>query len=161
MVLSRVETLKRRPGYETIDDGWTSANVWQFEKMVIREDPPPVFREGPEFAGFALDEFAERARRDGADIVILSTHRMGHRNTRLSILLREMADPRGIPVINLHEYIIAQGTAIGNAHFVGDVHWNAAGHQWAAEALLEYLKQNREICATIDSAEAERPRLEN
>ena len=26
--------------------------------------------------------------------------------------------------------------------------WNAAGHQWAAEALLEYLKQNQEICTT-------------
>ena len=146
MVLSRVETLKRRPGYEAIDDGWTSANVWQFDGMVVSDDPPPVFHEGREFAGFALGEFMERARRDGADLVILATHTMGDRNSRLWLLLDEMAAALGIPVINLHEYIIAQGAAIANAHFANDDHWNAAGHQWAAEALLEYLKQNQEIC---------------
>ncbi len=142
----RVEILKRRPGHEAIDDGWTPASVGQFEKMVIREDPPPVFREGPEFVGFALDEFAERARRDGADLVILATHVMGDRNTQHSIRLSEMAAPRGIPVLNLHEYIIAQGAAIGNAHFPNDGHWDPDGHRWAAEALLEYLKENQEIC---------------
>ena len=143
---SRVEILKRRPGYATIHDGWTSANAWQFGGMAIQEDPPPVFREGREFAGFALDEFMERAGRDGADIVILATYLMGDRNTRQSVLLDEIAVPRGIPVINQHEYIIAQGATIGNAHFVGDPHWNPDGHQWAAEVLLEYLKENPEIC---------------
>ena len=157
-MLSRMEILKRRPGYENIHDGWTSANWGGFYRLLLSEDPPPVFREGQTFAEFTLDEFAERARQDGADIVILSTHLMGDRNTQYSIRLSEMADPRGIPVINLHEYIIAQGATIGNAHFVNDGHWNAAGHRWAAEALLEYLKQNREICATIGSVDPIRTR---
>ena len=161
VMLSRVEILKRRPGYETIHDGWTSVSVWQFENKVFQEDPPPVFREGQEFAGFALDEFMERARRDGADLVILATHTMGDRNSQYSIRLSEIASPRGIPVINLHEYIIDQGGAIRDAQFATDDHWDVAGHQWAAEALLEYLKQNREICATIDQADAEHSRLEN
>ena len=161
VMLSRAEALKRRPGYETIHDGWTFLNSFQFDDLVVSDNPPPVFREGPEFAGFALDEFMERARRDGADLVILATHTIGDRNSRLWLLLNEMAVERGIPVINQYEYIIAQGTAIGDAHFVNDAHWNAAGHRWAAEALLEYLKQNQEICATIDQADAERPRLEN
>ena len=146
VMLSRMEILKGRPGYEAIHDGWTSANSGQFQSMVIREDPPPVFREGPAFAGFALDEFVERAGRDGADIVILATHLMGDRNSRPWLLLNEMAASRGIPLINLHEYIIAQGATIGNAQFSWDHHWNAAGHQWAAEALLEYMKENPEIC---------------
>ena len=161
MLSSRVEILERRPRYATIHDGWTSANAGQLEGMVLLEDPPPVFREGPAFAEFALHEFMERARRDGADLVILASHLMGDRNTRHSILLDEIVVPRGIPVINLHEYIIAQGATIGNAHFVGDLHWNPDGHQWAAEALLEYLKQNQEICGTVDQADTARPRLEN
>ena len=155
---SRVEILKRRPRYATIHDGWTSANAGQFEGMVRQEDPPPVFRDGPVFAGFALDEFMERTGRDGADIVILATHLMGDRNTRHSVLLDEIAVPRGIPVINLHEYIIAQGATIGNAHFVGDLHWNPDGHRWAAETLLKHLKENPEICDAIDSVDLERTR---
>ena len=161
VLASRVEILKRRPRYATIDDGWTSANWGGFYSLLFSEDPPPVFREGLALAGFALDEFMERARRDGADLVILATHRMGDRNSRPWLLLNEMAAVRGIPVINLHEYIIAQGATIGNAQFSRDHHWNAAGHQWAAEALLEYLKENLEICTTIDQAGVERPRLEN
>ena len=161
VMLSRVEVLKMRPGYETIHDGWTSASKGQFNSMVVSDDPPPVFRDGPVFAEFALGEFAERAGRDGADLVILATYAMGDRNRDSWLLLDGMAAEHGIPVINQHEYIIAQGAAIGDARFVNDGHWNAAGHRWAAEALLEYMKENREICATIDWAGAEAPRFEN
>ena len=146
VISARVELLKQRPRYATIHEGWTSVNGDEFFAMAVSEDPPPVFREGREFATFALDEFAERARRDGADLVILSTHMMGGRNARHSILLDEIVAPLGIPIINQHEYIIAQGASVDDAHFVADPHWNLAGHQWAAEALLEYLKQNQEIC---------------
>ena len=156
VISARVELLKQRPRYATIHEGWTSVHGGQFYAMAVSEDPPPVFREGREFAAFALDEFAERARRDGAHLVILSTHMMGDRNARYSILLDEIVAPRGIPVINLHEYIIAQGATIGNAHFVTDLHWNLAGHQWVAEVLLDYLKQNQEICDTMDPTDADR-----
>ena len=156
VISARVELLKQRPRYATIHEGWTSVHGGQFYAMAVSEDPPPVFREGREFAAFALDEFAERARLDGAHLVILSTHMMGDRNARYSILLDEIVAPRGIPVINLHEYIIAQGATIGNAHFVTDLHWNLAGHQWVAEVLLDYLKQNQEICDTMDPTDADR-----
>ena len=146
VMLSRMEILKRRPGYETIHDGWTSANRGQFRSMVVWEDPPPVFREGPAFAGFALDEFMKRARQDGAALVILATHLMGDPNSRRWLLLDEMAAMRGIPIINQSEYIVALGATFRDAQFARDWHWNAVGHQWAAEAVLEYLKENQEIC---------------
>ncbi len=161
VMLSRAEVLQGRPGYETIHDGWVSMNRGQFRSMVVWEDPPPVFREGPAFAGFALDEFVERAGRDGAALVILATHRMGDRNSRRWLLLDEMAAMRGIPIINQSEYIVAQGATFRDAQFARDWHWNAVGHQWAAEALWEYMKQNREICAAVDPVDAEPPRLEN
>ncbi len=61
-------------------------------------------------------------------------------------LMNEMAAVRGIPVIDQFDYILGQGGRGEYAQFAHDSHWNAAGHQWAAEALLEYLKQNPEIC---------------
>ena len=158
VMLSRAEILERRPGYETIHDGWTRINSYQFDRLGLLDDPPPVFREGQTFAEFALGEFAERARRDGADIVILATHRMGDRNSPPWLLLDGMAAARGIPVINQHEYIIDRGGAIGDARFSHDWHWNATGHRWAAEALLEYVKENREICSAIDPVDLERTR---
>ena len=158
VVESRAEILQRRPAHATIHDGWAYTNWQLLYELLLQEDPPPVFREGREFAELALDEFAERARRDSAALVILSTHMMGDRNAEFSILLNEMAVERGIPIINQHEYITAQGESIENAHFAHDWHWNAAGHRWAAETLLEYLKQNQEICATMDGVDAEHAR---
>ncbi len=143
---SRVETLKRRPRHEAIQEGWTPGNRGDFLRLEFSEDPPPVFREGREFAGFALDEFMDRARRDGAALVILATHWMFDRNSKFSTLLDDIIVPRGIPVINQYEYIIDRGGAIRDIQFPNDRHWNAVGHQWAAEALLEYLKENQEIC---------------
>lgn len=33
-----------------------------------------------------------------------------------------------------------------DAHWRHDTHWNIAGHRWAAEALLEWLKDNEDVC---------------
>ena len=63
-----------------------------------------------------------------------------------------MADARGIPVIDLYDYLVGLGGRIedrlSEMVLVHDRHWNETGHRRAAEAVLEYLKQNREICDT-------------
>ena len=39
-----------------------------------------------------------------------------------------------------------RGAGLRDARWAHDGHWNPAGYQWAAEAMLEYLKRNRDVC---------------
>lgn len=101
-----------------------------------------------EYTAFALDEFQKRAHRDGATLAILATHTMRNRNSTYYNILSEMAQARGIPIIDQHDYIIRQGVASAQAaHWPRDTHWNPAGHRWAAAALLEWMQQNPQVCA--------------
>ena len=100
-----------------------------------------------EFTAFALQQFKERAERDNVVLLILSENRMGTRGHRAFDRLNALAETEGIPVISLYDYIIRQGNSSKDAHWQHDHHWNAVGHQWAAEALLEYLRQHPEVCA--------------
>ena len=154
------ELLSRRPGYGWLGDArldryLTSGN---FSQVFYEEDLPPVFSEALAVTGFALDEFKARAERDGAALVILAIHLMrhnsfgapplsepGHRGRMFDRLLI-LARARGIPVIDQHGYIVRQGGDPRAASWRRDAHWNPAGHQWAAEALFEWLEQHQEVC---------------
>lgn len=96
--------------------------------------------------GFALDQFKMRASRDGARIIILLTDDGSGGGERILDLASKMAEARGIPVINLHDYITHRGHRPRAAHWTRDKHWNPIGHQWAAEAVLEYLKRHPSVC---------------
>ncbi len=114
------------------------------------DDPlSPVYEDALDFTAFAFDQFGERADRDGAALVILSTHTMGTRGDLAFDRMAALAEPRGIPVIDFNDYVRRQGAVPWkDVTWAHDGHWNAAGHQWAAEALLEYLKRNQAICTT-------------
>ncbi len=144
---ARAELLSRRPGYESLLDGWQPTTREGIVETFDEEDLPPVFEEALDFTAFALDQFKERTDRDGVSLVILSTPRMGTGGDPAFDCLHAMAEARGIPVINQYDYILRQGAEPEDAQWTHDGHWNPAGHRWAAEALLEYLKQNQEICA--------------
>ncbi len=104
-------------------------------------------REALEYTVFALDQWMVRARRDDFALVALATHTMGTRGDVQFDLLNALASARGIPVVDQEAHIVRQGGRVSDAHWAHDFHWNAAGHQWAAEALMEWLEQNPEACA--------------
>ena len=114
----------------------------QFDKKTLL----PAFEKELAFTAFALDQFKERTERDGVSLVILATYIMGTRGRARFDHMNALAEARGIPVIDQYDYIRRQAGEIQEAHWVHDQHWNAQGHQWAAEALLEYLKENPGIC---------------
>ena len=60
--------------------------------------------------------------------------------------MNEMAAERGIPVIDQGDVIHRQGAELRDARWAHDEHWSPAGHRYATEALLEYLKQNQWVC---------------
>ena len=159
-LMDRVDLLRQRPRYESVLEGWSLTTSVGMDSMFLEETPPPAFREALEFTEFAVQQFQQRADSDGASLVILSTYMFGGEDDPWAEILNDAAETSGIPVISQHDYIIRQGGMVKDARFQHDGHWNAAGHQWAAEALLEYLKQNQEICDTIDPVDAEGPRLE-
>ena len=138
--------LRLRPGYEALLDGWQPKPGQTVKLIFNHEDLPPFFEAALDFTAFGLDQFKQRANRDGASLVILSTHLMGTRGDPAYDRMHALATARGIPVIDQSDYIRRQGAKPKDAHWPHDGHWNAAGHQWAAEALLEYLKQNPAIC---------------
>ena len=140
-----VEGVRLRPVYKSLLGGWQPTPG---EKIRLHQkDLPPVFEAALDFTAFGLDQFKERADRDGVSLVILATHTMRARNDLPFDRLNALATARGIPVIDQTDYIRRQGFTYKDAHWEHDLHWHATGHQWAAEAVLEYLKQNPAVCA--------------
>lgn len=82
-----VETLSWRPRYVSLAGEW----LMTIEKGVLghlystpsiysvfeQENLPPIFKEASEFTTYALDQFKERADRDGVSLVTLPTMTMG------------------------------------------------------------------------------------
>ena len=148
-LVAQVALLSRRsPGYAALLDGWRPTTREGVDDPFLHtQDLPPVYEDALDFTGFALDRFRERADRDGAALVILSIHHMGTRGHLGFDRLATLAESRGIPIIDQHDYITRQGARPRDAIWAHDGHWNAAG-RWAAEALLEYLKENQATCTT-------------
>ncbi len=144
-LVEEAKILSRRAPYASLLDGWQPTS--DINGVFHRKDLPSYFESALDFTTFALDQFKERAEHDGVSLVILSTHTMRTRGHPLFDRLSAMAGARGIPVIDQYDYILRQGARFQDARWAHDSHWNAAGHQWAAEALLEYLKRNQTVCA--------------
>ena len=142
----RAAALAARPGYGWILDGWAPAQVSSRYEWILSDSPPPLFAEALEFTALALAEFRARTERDGARLVILPVHHMGGETGRASAVLHGMADPLGIPVINQYDWIVNTGGRAEDARWPHDRHWTPQGHQWAAEALLDWLRRHPEVC---------------
>ena len=151
--LKKEGALRLHPGYESLLGGrqLTTEQLISVTNLASdvfnQKDLPPVFEAALDFTAFGLDQFKARADRDGVSLVILSTSDMGSRGDPAFDRLTALATARGIPVIDQTDYIRRQGFKRSKARWERDFHWNAAGHQWAAEAVLEYLEQNPAVCA--------------
>ena len=129
------------PLYARLFDRW--------ERSVPSEttNPLPYFFEGAsEYMAFALDQFKDRAAHDGASLVILSSLLGNVEKDVLFGRMTALAEVRGIPIIDYWDYVVRQGADPAEGRFKHDNHWNPTGHQWAAEALLEYLTLHQELC---------------
>lgn len=140
------ELLSRRPRYESLLAGVQPAKIGSYLRPLAAEDLE-ISKEAFAFTAFALDQFMERTERDNVSLIILSEYRMGSSGHPAFDRLNAMAEDRGITVINLYDYLIRQGQNLEDVRWKHDGHWNPTGHQRAAEALLEYLRQHPEVCA--------------
>ena len=141
----RAEMLAQRPRYQSVIEASK-----QRLRAVLPDPPTPLSMEALEFIAFALDEFQRRVAADGASLwLLLATSRvfhLGDASDPLRVVVEDLAEARGIPVVSQHDYIVRQGRKPWEGTFPSDTHWNPTGHQWAAEALLERLRQRSEVC---------------
>ncbi len=148
------ELISRDPRHAPLMEDWPRLNSlaneqFQDEQFLEREqNQPQVIRDALDVTRFALEQFRERAERDGAALVILAGYNLLGEGSPWFALLRDLAAEVGgkIPVISQHDYITGAGGDIRDAQWAHDYHWNATGHRWAAEAILEWLKRNPEAC---------------
>ena len=124
----------------------TYAKMYQ-DTQFNEESLPPALEEALEYTAFGIDQFKRRVERDGADLAILAvTAEMGRRGDPQFERLSAIAEAYGIPVISDYDYMVSRGYNPSNGRWRDDIHWSATGHRWAAEAVLEWLKANRDVC---------------
>ena len=153
----RVRALERRaaliglhPLHASFARGWGAEEPFETPwARFLEENPPSVHRDALDVMRFALEQFRERAERDGAALVVLASHTLGGGGDALFELLRGLAADvggEGIPVISQYDHVVAAGGKVAGLHWAHDSHWNATGHRRAAEAILEWLKEHPEVC---------------
>ena len=146
-IAARADMIATRPCCSSLLDGWQPANGRNLDTWFTEEHLPPVFEEAVEYTAFGIEQFKRRADRDGAALAILSaTQDMGTRGDPQFDRLSAIAEARDIPVISQYDYIVSQGHDYKNGRWRFDEHWNPTGHQWAAEAVLEWLTENQDVC---------------
>ena len=150
--------MAQRPRYQSILEAYLSrapellsAEGHGPKLRKLLQDPAlPLFGEAIEFTAFALDEFQRRVADAGASLwLLLAASRrfqLGGAADPLRVIVEDLAEARGIPVVSQHDYIVRQGRKPKDGSFLFDGHWNPIGHQWAAEALLERLRERPEVC---------------
>ena len=142
----RVELLAQRPRYQSGIEAYLNGPK---QRELLQDPALPLFKEAIEFTAFALDEFQRRVAADGASLWLLLASTIGDAAEPLRVVVEDLAEARGIPVVSLHDYIVRQGRKPRDGRFPYDSHWNPTGHQWVAEALLERLRQRPEVCGVV------------
>ena len=125
---------------------WPAGTRFDLRDLFAAEQLPPHYAAELEYTAFALEQFRRRADRDGAALVILATHHL-RPGEPLFERLRAIAGELRIPVVSQYDHIVRRGGRVRDAHWRNDWHWSPAGHQWAAEAILEHLRRRPDVCA--------------
>ena len=149
--IARAEHVMSLPEYAFMSEYWTPDTATRMQAMLESELESPVSLEAWESTEFGLEQFKRRADHDGAALVILAVYDSGGKGDALFDRLIEVAGSLGIPVISQHDYIIRQGGRVEDARFLEDFHWSPKGHQWAAYAVWEYIRDEwDEECPSVE-----------
>ena len=150
LIVAWANMIAERPCCSLLLDGWQPTR-WAHIQVgfpVMAERLPPVWEEALEYTAFGVEQFKLRADRDGAQLAILAVHSyMGTQGDPQFDRLSAIAETYDIPVISQYDYMVSQEYEAEDAVLGFDYHWSPTGHQWAAEAVMEWLNANQDVCA--------------
>ena len=139
--------IAKRPCCASLLDGWQPVKGYTLDMQFTNENLLPIYEEALEYTAFGIEQFKRYAARDGATLAIMvATPNSGTRGEPQFDRINAIAEARNIPIISYYAYIIKQGYNSQDGRWRSDEHYNPTGHQWAAEAILEWLKENQEGC---------------
>ena len=149
IIAAWVNMIAKRPCCASLLDDFQPVTRYDIHlaRQFKEEQLLPVYEDALEYTAFGIEQFKLRADRDGAKLIILAaTDDMGTRGDPQFDRLSAIAETYGIPVISQYAHIVSQGYDYWDGQLRHDPHWNATGHQWAAEAIMEWLKENQDVC---------------
>jgi hypothetical protein len=163
MLAARLKYLTAIPNFSPKLAGWKLPNDVDIDAMyAVRYDNMPlVFKQALLLTDFAFERIKKFADRDHFRFLAVTTEDMdgagvgtpGGRNTlfgreldggTLLRQLKRMLAAKDFPLLDLYPRFAAPGD-INQSHYRHDLHWNSTGHQWAAEAIFDYLQQHQEL----------------
>jgi hypothetical protein len=123
--------------YAKAEQGWNLAEYPGADAMFKKPGPlPPVFDEALAATRAAFAEFKRLGEADNFQLLALGSHSLYPPSPfvdRLQAILGDL----DIPYADQTDHIRKAGGTPMEAQFSRDGHWNAQGHRWAAEAVLD------------------------
>lgn len=150
----RYEHLRAKPDFAPLLADWQfDGRVAELDHTFYDESLPKVFRDALDYTEFALSEFKSRVEGNGGKLVVLATSELGNQpggrggaiNWQVE-RLNAIAKKVDVPVIDQRKYIVSRGMDPAEAKFRNDGHWSSKGHEWAAEAIMAYVKSTANVC---------------
>lgn len=151
-VLSRARTLKGKKDTADQMTMWKDEYAANLDGDFRHLADDAMYFEATQLTEYAIGEFQKRAREDNAELAIFAASEMrllNHNGSNRSFeTLKAMAEKLSIPLIDQYDYIVANGGNPIDSQFKYDRHWSKQGHKWAADAVLNFIKDSR-VCGKL------------
>jgi hypothetical protein len=135
---------------------WQQADI---DSEFYQNDPlPPAFIQALASTHAAFAEFKRHAEEDGFRLMVVAADNVANgpygddRDHNQIRRLRTILDDLQIPLLDLYPEFVKRGGP-AKTHWAHDAHWNATGHQWAAEAIFDTLASQRLIAPMTKATE--------
>ena len=149
---TRAKQLSEREEYSYLFDGLNTFEYSDFVDTMFNDMGSGAFRAAWGFTSLGLEQFKHRADHDGVALVIMTEYSTGGRWDPLFERLSDLAESLDIPIISQRDYILSQDGNIEDAYWKNDGHWTPSGHQWAAEAVWEYIQEKwKGECPSVEA----------
>jgi hypothetical protein len=135
------------PHYKAKLEGWNPAPAQAANLDFVFYQTgqlPPAFEEAVLLTRCSFTEWKRLAEQDGLPLVVVVVPAVRRyepaieKNGQFQRISGILADLK-VPLLDLYPEFIKRGNMV-DAHFKFDGHWTPIGHEWAAEAIFDYLK---------------------